>query len=318
MKTAIIILAVLIALIVLFILICGFIFNQAVWRKQLPLPKFIENMLAGNEDNDNKTYNDAHDAALEKFINMPFEVIEKTADNGEKMKCKILIPPISNGKLIIACHGARSSGVGEFCFMNDYFYKNGFTLVMPDHRGCGESEGKFLGYGTHESKDTMIWLDYAKKRFPELDVFLLGVSMGAATVLMMSSMVSPKAVKGIIADCAYTSVKDEFEYQVKTAFHFPTRPLLDICNIYCKKLCGYGFQDAQPIAHVKKANVPVLFIHGKADDFVPFYMEKQLYDACSSEKEYIAVDGAVHARSYYTNPAQYEKAMNSFIKKYSS
>lgn len=317
MKTALIILIVLIALIILLFLICGFIFNQAVWRKTLPLPKFIEKMMAGNENNDDIKYNKDHDKALKAFINMPFEVIEKTSDNGEKMIAKVLVPPISNGKLIIACHGARSSGVGEFCFMKDYFYNNGFTLIMPDHRGCGESEGKFLGYGTHESKDTLIWLDYAKKRFPQLDIFLLGVSMGAATVLMMSSMVSPADVKGIIADCAYTSAYDEFAYQAKASFHLPAFPIIDICNLYCKALCKYSFKDASPIEHVKKAKVPVLFIHGRADDFVPFYMEKQLYDACRSEKEYIEVDGAMHARSYYTNPNQYENAMNNFIKKYS-
>lgn len=317
MKTPLIILAVISTLLALFVLICGYIFNQAVWRKTLPLPGFIVKMMAGNEDNNNKTYEKAHSAALKAFTALPFEKVELKADNGEIMRCRVLVPPVSNGNLIIACHGARSSGVGEFCFMKDYFCRNGFTLVMPDHRGCGESDGKFLGYGTHESKDTMIWLDYAKKRFPELNIFLLGVSMGAATVLMMSNTVSPNDVKGIIADCAYTSVKDEFTYQVKTSFHFPSQPLLSICNAYCKAFCKYGFNDAQPIENVKHAKVPILFIHGKADDFVPFYMEKQLYDACSSEKEYIEVDGAVHARSYYTNPLQYETAMNRFIKKYS-
>lgn len=317
MKTALIILIVLLAIVVLFVLICGFIFNQAVWRKQLPIPAFLVNMLAGNEDNGNKKYDSDHDKALKTFTDLPFEKVEMTAENGEKMHCKVLVPPISNGKLIIACHGARSSGVGEFCFMKDYFCRNGFTIIMPDHRGCGESDGKFLGYGTHESADTLKWLDYAKKRFPKLDIFLLGVSMGAATVLMMSDKVSQKDVRGIISDCAYTSVKDEFSYQVKTSFHFPSRPLLDICNVYCKALCKYGFKDAEPIEHVKNAKVPILFIHGKSDDFVPFYMEKQLYDACTSDKTLVEVDGAIHARSYYTNPMQYETAMNEFIKKYS-
>lgn len=317
MNAFLIILIVLLVFVIIFVLAAGFVFNGAVWRKQLPIPDFIINMMAGNEDIGNKKYESDHDEALKEFTALPFEIVEMTAENGEKMHGKVLVPPISNGKLIIACHGARSSGVGEFCFMKDYFCRNGFTLIMPDHRGCGESDGKFLGYGTHESTDTLKWLDYAKKRFPELDIFLLGVSMGAATVLMMSDRISKADVKGIIADCGYTSVKDEFTYQVKTSFHFPPRPLLDICNIYCKALCKYGFKDAEPIEHVKKANVPILFIHGKNDDFVPFYMEKQLYDACASEKTLVEVDGAIHAQSYYTNPTQYENAMNEFIKKYS-
>ena len=90
---------------------------------------------------------------------------------------------------------------------------------MPEHRGCGISDGKFMGYGTHESRDTMLWLDYAEKRFPELSIFLLGVSMGAATVLMMSDKLPENSVKGIIADCSYTSAWDEFKYQLKVSFH---------------------------------------------------------------------------------------------------
>ena len=118
---------------------------------------------------------------------------------------------------------------------------------MPEHRGCGESEGKFLGYGTHESKDTFLWIDCARKRFPELDIFLLGVSMGGATVLMMSDKITDPAVKGIIADCSYTSAWDEFAYQLKNPFGLPAFPLLYIFDLYCRIICKYSLRDASPI-----------------------------------------------------------------------
>ena len=174
-----------------------------------------------------------------------------------------------------------------------------------------------MGYGTHESKDTLLWLSYAKQRFPNLQIFLLGVSMGAATVLMMSDQILPQDVKGIIADCAYTSAWDEFKYQLKTSFHLSAFPILHICDLLCRLYAHYSFKDASPVDHVKHAKVPVLFIHGKEDDFVPFYMEKELYDACGSEKTLLAVDGAVHARSYHRNSALYEKTLHSFFEKYS-
>ena len=189
MKTALIILAVLLGvLIILLLLICGFTFNQIIWYKQIPLPKFIGRLIAGNESAQSD-YDRDRDAAIKAFADFPIEKLSLTASNGEILRGSVITPPNTNGKLLIACHGAHSSGIGEFCFAMPYFYREGYTVLMPEHRGCGESDGKFLGYGTHESKDTLLWLEYARKRFPELNIYLYGVSMGGATVLMMSDKI---------------------------------------------------------------------------------------------------------------------------------
>lgn len=313
MKTALIILAVLLGvLIILLLLICGFTFNQIIWYKQIPLPKFIGRLIAGNES-PQSDYDRDRDAALKAFADFPIEKLSLTASNGEILRGSVITPPNTNGKLLIACHGAHSSGIGEFCFAMPYFYREGYTVLMPEHRGCGESDGKFLGYGTHESKDTLLWLEYARKRFPELNIYLYGVSMGGATVLMMSDKINDPAVKGVIADCSYTSAWDEFSYQLKTSFHLPNFPMLHTCNLICRLICGYDFRDASPVKAVSNSLLPVLFIHGAADDFVPQFMQDELYAVCPTRKEKLTVDGAVHARSYYTDPASYESAMESFI-----
>lgn len=309
-----------IALLVLFILLavlfiaCGFIFNQLIWCRTIAVPKFILKMIAGNVPE--SQFDLDHKKAAEAFGKMPVEMIELTAPDGARLKGNVLVPEKSNGRLVLACHGARSSGVGEFCFIAPYFYKNGYTLVMPEHRGCGNSDGKFMGYGTHESEDAFLWLDYAKKRFPELSVFLLGVSMGAATVLMMSKNADDEAIKGIIADCPYTSAWEEFSYQLHTSFHLPDFPLLHICDLYSRIFARYSFKDASPLNAVKQARKPILFIHGREDDFVPFFMQKILFDACPTEKYLLSVDGAVHARSYYTDPPAYENAISSFTDRF--
>lgn len=302
------------AIIFILFIACIFIFNQLVWVKTIPIPKIFYGIIAGNSV-PGKFEKDV-EKAVSHFEEMPLERPELTAKDGAHLRAKLLIPEKSNGRLIIACHGARSSGIGEFCFMADYFYNNGYTVLMPEHRGCGKSDGKFMGYGTHESKDTFLWLDYANKRFPSLSVFLLGVSMGGATVLMMSDKIKNNSVKGIIADCPYTCAWDEFSYQLHTSFHLPDFPLLHICNLYSMIFSKYSFKAASPIEAVKNSRVPVLFIHGKADEFVPFFMQKQLYDACTNEKYILSVDDAVHARSYYTNPGAYEQAINRFFDKY--
>ena len=312
MKTFYIILIITIIIIVLIFAICAIIYNQLVWRKTIKIPKFIEKMIAGNEMPDK--YEELAKKAEKNFKSLQLESVELTSKDGAKLKARILIPKISNGRLILACHGARSHGTGEFAFMSDWFYKNGYTVIMPDHRGCGESDGKYMGYGIHESNDTFLWLDYAKKRFGNMPVFLLGVSMGAATVLMMNDRLENyDNIKGTVADCSYTSAWDEFSYQMKTSFHLPNFPILHICNLYNKILTGFSFKDASPLNSVKNATKPILFIHGEKDDFVPFYMRDILYDNCPSKKFKLSVKDAVHARSYFTNPKIYEDALENFF-----
>lgn len=320
MKTALITVIVVIAVLILItLLICGFIFSYLICTKPVSLPAFVvrtvESFMAGNEMPD--SYDADAAVAEQKLKSLPFESVTLKADNSERIKGHILHPDNPNGCVVIACHGARSSAMGEFCFMIPHLYKLGYTLVLPEHRGCGISDGKYMGYGTHESEDGMRWLDYTQNNFKNYDVFLLGVSMGAATVLMMSNKVKDTNVRGIIADCSYTSAWDELSYQLKTSFHLPAFPLLYICDLYCRLFAHYSFKDASPVDCVKKSSVPTLFIHGENDDFVPYYMQKILYDRCSAPKDILSVSGAVHARSCYTAPELYINKINNFMMKYS-
>lgn len=313
MKTAVwIFCGIAFVLILLLLIVCAFIFQQLVGRTAPPVPKWILKRIAGNDQEDPYTEKAKHAAA--DFRKMPLEAVTLTAPDGAALRGHVLVPEHPNGRLILACHGAHSSGIGEFCFMAPYFYENGYTLVVPDHRGCGESDGKYMGYGTHESVDSLLWLRYAEERFPKHDIYLLGVSMGGATVLMMSPLLEgDDAVKGIIADCAYTSAWAEFSYQMHTSFSLPDFPILHICSVYCRLFAGYAFRAASPIDAVRQAKKPVLFIHGGKDDFVPTFMQTQLYDACPTKKAKLTVENAVHARSYYTDPAAYEAALEAFI-----
>lgn len=315
MKAAITVLIIITALLVVYFLICAFIFNQLIWRKQLKVPQFILNLIAGNSMPE-QYEGDAHNAE-EKLKTMPIEMVELKTQDGARLIGRVLIPEHSNGKLMLLCHGARSNGIGEFCFIAPRLFADGYTLIFPDHRGCGESDGKFMGYGTHESKDAFLWIDYAKKRFSELDIFILGVSMGGATVLMMNETAEDEKIKGIIADCPYTSAWEEFSYQMKASFHLPEFPILHTCDLYSRIFAHYSFKAASPLNAVKNSKKPVLFIHGADDDFVPVFMQKILYDACLGEKEILTVPKAVHARSYYQNPDMYYEKLTQFINKYS-
>ena len=130
MNTVLIILLVVLAIaVVLLFAICGFLFNQVIWYKPIKLPA-----AKGEVEDD---FAKDHRKAEEEFGKMPFEKLTLTASNGEKIYARLLLPEKSNGRMIIACHGAHSSGICEFCFSAPYFHRMGYTILMPEHRGCG-------------------------------------------------------------------------------------------------------------------------------------------------------------------------------------
>ena len=193
----------------------------------------------------------------------------------------------------------------------------GFNVFIVDHQAHGDSEGKYIGFGSHESRDGMQWLRFINDTFgSDIQIILHGVSMGCATVTLMSGNPDlPKNVKFTVADCGYTSPWAEFDYQLKNA-HVPSSPLLDGANFFNKRIAKYDFKKVDSVESVKHAQVPMLFIHGTKDDFVPTYMVNELYDACSSDKDILLVEGAGHAESYPTDSAAYEAKVRSFIDKY--
>lgn len=310
MQIWIVILIVAAALFLLFFLLCSLVFNEIAWRKQIRIPAFITNLVAGNEAPDD--YERLAEEKTKELLQKDLEMI--TLQSGRDTLCaKLWAVETGSKKIVFACHGARSSGVREFCFSADFLHRQGFHLFMPDHRGCGESGGKFMGYGTHESEDAMLWLDYILKRFGnDCEILLYGVSMGAATVLMMSGKKLPENVKGVVSDCAYTSAYDEFTYQLRTSFHLPPFPILQGVDLCCRLFAHYSFKDAAPVRAVQRAKIPALFIHGGKDDFVPTFMAEQLYNAYPCEKYKLIVKNALHARSYYTAPQLYEKEFLQF------
>ena len=189
-------------------------------------------------------------------------------------------------------------------------------MFFVDHRAAGESQGTYIGFGFYEAKDSMQWLSFMKKTFGEdISLIVHGVSMGSATVMLMSGSADlPDNVKLIVADCGYTSAWDEFEYKLQ-GMKVPAWPLLPIVNRINKAVAGYDFKlDTDTVAAVRRAKVPMLFVHGTADTFVPRHMVYQVYDACASEhKELLLVEGADHAASFVTDQKAYEEKLDSMI-----
>ncbi|MDY0393367.1 alpha/beta hydrolase [Virgibacillus halophilus] len=139
--------------------------------------------------------------------------------------------------------------------------------------------------------------------------------MGAATVLMTSGEKLPPEVKGVIADSAYSGVKAELTHQLKYIYHLPAFPLLDVTSLISKIRAGYTFGEASTIEQVKKNKLPLLIIHGDADDLVPTRMGHEIYKAAGGDKELWIVPDAGHTKAYDNMTAEYEKRIKAFVTK---
>lgn len=218
-------------------------------------------------------------------------------------------------KWAIVVHGYTSEGK-LLSSKAKHLYYMGYNVLVPDLRSHGTSEGNYIGMGWHDRLDIIDWINYIVKNNPNSKIALHGTSMGSATVLMVSGEKLPSNVKAIVADCGYTSVYDEFSYQLKQLFNLPAFPIMNFSDVVTHIRAGYCLNDASAINQVKKSTTPILYIHGDKDDFVPYYMMDELYNATNSEKEKLTIEGGEHANSDLVNPKLYWSTVNSFLEKY--
>lgn len=246
-----------------------------------------------------------------------FETLEMNAFDDIKLNGYLLEAKEPTNKIVVMAHGylghAKQMGLyGEY-----YYEELGYNFFTPDLRGHGKSEGDYIGFGWHDRIDIIDWMNLLVDQFgPDTEIVMHGISMGAATVLMASGEELPGNIKVIIADSPYTSVHDLFAYQMKRMFHLPAFPVLQSTSLVSKAKAGYSLTEASALKQVEKADVPILYIHGDADEFVPTKMTNKLYENTASETEMLTIDGASHGEGFVIERELYLDKMNEFIDKY--
>lgn len=242
---------------------------------------------------------------------------EKSSDN-LKLEANYLEAAQPSNTTIILAHGYRGkSGKVEMAGLAKMYHeKFGYNVLMPDARAHGESEGENIGFGWPERKDYVQWINQViDKNGEDETIALHGVSMGSSTVLMTSGEKLPKQVKSIIADCGYTSMDAELSYQLKAMFHLPSFPIIPTASLINKFKEGFYFSEASATNAVAKTDLPIFYIHGDKDAFVPTYMVDELYEATNSYKEKWIVKGAEHGQAFTVDPTTYEEKVRQFLDK---
>lgn len=224
------------------------------------------------------------------------------------------IPAALPQRIVIMFHGWRGTWKRDFGMCAREFLDAGCSLLMIEQRAQGKSEGKYIGFGVLERMDCIEWIHFIEKRFgKEIPIYLYGVSMGAATVLMAAGTITSKAVKGVIADSGFISAYDMVVLFGSKFLKIGEYPDVPRVNRLCSKRAGYGFKDYTTLESMKSCTVPVFFIHGTKDDFVPYYMTLVNYHACTAKKQLLLVEGAGHCRSFVSNRDGYLHGIKEFF-----
>ncbi len=288
--------------------------QTALDREQPKITRRANKRIAGHQKNEE--FETAQMDAAEALREQDHENVEITSDDGIRLVGHFY--PCENAKrVIIAFHGWRSSWDRDFGMIAEFWHQHGCSVLYAEQRGQNASGGKYMGFGLKERFDCVNWANWVNCRCGKnLPVYLAGVSMGATTVLMASDLQFPENVRGIIADCGFTSPKEIWRHVAKKNLHMPYGVGETIADAICKKKLDIPSDDHSTIEALEKTRLPVLFIHGTDDHFVPVDMTYENYEACASQKWLVIVPGADHAMSYYVNPREYQNAVLSFWQNY--
>lgn len=254
-------------------------------------------------------YNTLHDAGILRDTTM-------TGLNGYRVHAvyaPAADPANANGTAVVV-HGYGDNHYVFLYLVRMYRDELNYNVMVPDLQYHGYSEGRAVQMGWFDRLDVEKWAEMAHDIFKDDFMVVHGVSMGAATVMMMSGDELPEYVTCFVEDCGYTSAWDQFASNLKESFHLPPFPVLNSASIVCKNRYGWSFKEASSVKQLAKCERPMLFIHGDADDFVPFSHLQKNYDAkTKGYKEMWAAEGAVHANAFAKHPEEYKQHVRDYL-----
>lgn len=178
------------------------------------------------------------------------------------------------------------------------FSNLGLNCFIFDYRGYGSSEGKLSEEGTYlDVKASYEWLTQEKRISPN-DIIIFGRSLGGSIAAQLAAKVEARA---LIIESAFTSYVD-----IGRKF-YPYMPV--------RWFARFSYRT---VDYVKDVRCPVMIIHSRDDEIVPFEFGLELYEAANEPKEFIEISGS-HNDGFLVSSEIYKKAWTKwlqFLKEY--
>ena len=242
---------------------------------------------------------------------MPHEDVEIKSHDGLTLRGQYFEYD-KNAPLEILFHGYKGNAERDLCGAVERAFAVKRNALIVNHRAAGPSDGHVISFGVNERRDCLAWIKFAIDKFGhDVKIVITGISMGAATVMMSAGENLPENVISVLADCGYTSPK-EIICKVVDDMKLPTKLLYPFIKLGARIYGRFNLEEASPLEAMKKCSVPIVFVHGDADDFVPYDMSVRLCEACASNKKVlITVKDAGHGLAYPKDPKGYVDQLNT-------
>lgn len=302
----------LVALLLLFNIIIGYIGYKNTFKKVKP-----KNIYTMSSKSKYYPYQQKFIQGIEWYNTIEKEKIYVTNDRGLKLVGKLTK---QNRKekpnIVVFFHGWHDSGENEIsCAGIPLLYKEGYDILIVDQVSHGESEGNIITIGVLEQTDVLLWVKKINEIYNNnCNIILSGMSMGA-NMVMLASNKEMNNVRAIIENCGFTNAYDVLKYASKSKYNISgfTFAFINIFFIIKTKLSLKKFDARKTL---NNSLYPVLFIHGKSDPTVPYQMAIDLYNSCTNKKEILIVEEAIHLTSRLTRQDKFDEVMLSFLNKY--
>ena len=225
--------------------------------------------------------------------------------------------PADNAKgTVLMAHGYRSTPLIDFGAVLPYYHEKSLNLLIPHQRAHGESGGKYITFGIRESTDMQCWIEFHNENFGTLPIVLNGISMGATTMLFLADKLLPKNVCGIVADCGFTSAHEIIALVFRRVIRLPAMPSVFAADIFARLFASFSLFEMNTRKNLPQSRLPILFIHGRDDAFVPCEMSQTSFNACAEPKAIYIVDGADHGVSFVKETDRYMALLDAFLQEY--
>lgn len=306
----------LISTIVLIILIL--IISYICFRMAFYVPKKKTNSSEEFDLPKGKIYEPYHEqmiAWMKEVRGFQHEQFTITSFDGLKL-CGKYYEHKSGAPIELMFHGYRGNAERDLSGAVQRCFSLGRNVLIVDQRTSGKSEGNVISFGINESRDCLSWVNFMVEHFgPDTKIILTGISMGASTVMMASAMDLPSNVISALADCGYTSAKEIIKKVIRQ-MKLPANLLYPFVKLGAKLYGHFDLEETTPIEAMKHCRIPIIFIHGETDDFVPCEMSYANYEACVAPKKIFTVANAGHGLCYLLDNDGYFKALKDFSEQY--
>lgn len=305
--------ALIVVLILLVLLLCGlyYVYRMAFYSR-----------LKGYDDVFSIPQSDQYDPHKEEMLQLVHEIVDReyesvyiTSFDGLRLFGRYYHVK-DNAPIDIGFHGYRATALRDFCVGSKASFERGHNLLLIDERGQGKSAGKTITMGIKEHKDVLSWVNYVVKRFgKDTKIVLYGISMGATSVVMSTSLDLPENVKGVIADSPYSSPKDIVLHVAQNSKKIPKCVALPFVVLAARIFGGFDLLYTTCKDAVVKSKVPILLIHGEDDRYVPCYMSEEIEKANKELVSRHTFENAGHGISYFADKERYSNLTEEFFRK---